>query len=120
MKPGPTRFQVLLVEEEDRGWTAQCLQYDISVSAPTLEDVLYAFERAVFGHQAVARSQGIEPFKNMPPAPERCRHLWNEAYTLQLEIRSAFSLEDGSPIPAPPRELRYRRDRPSEANPQPC
>lgn len=117
MASGPTVFQVLLVEEEDRGWTAQCLQFDISVSAPTLEDVLYAFERAVFGHQAIAKSEGIEPFQNMPPAPARCRYLWNEARKIELETRSAFSVEHGPSIPAPARELRYRRDRRSEAHP---
>lgn len=110
MVPGPTVFQVLLIEDEDRGWTAQCLQFDISVSAATLEDVLYAFERAIVGHQVVAKSEGIEPFRHMPPAPERCRYLWTEARKLELESGSSFSQ-------APAREFRYRSDRRSEAHP---
>jgi hypothetical protein len=114
MAPGPTTLQVLLVEEKDQGWTAQCLQFDISVHANTLEDVMYAFERALAGHQAAAASLGVEPFQSMPPAPERCWKLWSEARRLQVEASPSFRIDHGPSISAPVPELRYRR---SDAHP---
>ena len=108
MAPGPSALQVLLVEDSDQRWTAQCLQFDISVSAESLEDVLYAFERAVVGHQAAAAAIGVEPFQSMPPAPERCWKLWSQAKRLEMETSPSFRIEHGPSLPIPSRELRYR------------
>lgn len=99
-------IQVLLVEE-DEGWTAQGLQYDISAHAETLEDVLYAFERAIVGHQAAARKVGVEPFEAMPSAPKKCWDLWKAGRRAEIEPDAAFRVDHGPSILPPQREIRF-------------
>jgi hypothetical protein len=94
-------LQVLLIENED-GWIAQAIQHDISVEADTLEDLLYEFERAVVGHYYLARQRGVEPFAQMPPAPQECVELWKSGYasiTQATEFRLVTEAEAIRPRP---------------------
>lgn len=98
-------LQVVLIEDET-GWTAHGLQYSLSASAPTLSEVLYAFERAVVGHIAVANDQGLEPFQSIPPAPQKVWDLWNAGRTLQFDPFPNFRVDRGLTLPRPHPEFR--------------
>lgn len=103
------QIDVLLVEDET-GWIAQGLQFDISAQADTLEDVMYAFERAVVGHQAAAIAQGIEPFEGLPPAPQRCWDRWSSGRRLSFEANApSFRVDRGLSIPHPAHDFRLAR-----------
>jgi predicted RNase H-like HicB family nuclease len=64
------RFQVVVFQEGD--WVcAQCLEHDITAQGNTLDDCLYELERLIVGHIAIGVEHGLEPLRNLNPAPRR-------------------------------------------------
>jgi hypothetical protein len=52
-------------------WVAQCLQYDITAQAETIEKLQCRFERILTGTIILALENEEEPFANLNPAPQR-------------------------------------------------
>jgi hypothetical protein len=75
-------------------WIAQCVEYDIAVSATTLPKLRKAFERAVIANICVNEKLGRSGLDGIPPAPSKFRDLFNNADTDLHPIKQA-------PSPAP-------------------
>jgi hypothetical protein len=75
-------------------WIAQCVEYDIAVSAETLPKLRKAFEQAVISNICVNEERGRSGLDGIPPAPSRFRDLFNNADTDLHPIKQ-------SPSPAP-------------------
>jgi hypothetical protein len=60
-------------------WIAQCIEYDIAVSAETLPKLRRAFEQAVIANICVNEERGYSGLDGIPPAPSRFRDLFNSA-----------------------------------------
>lgn len=83
MKP----FKLVVFKAEDSDfWNAQCLEVDIGAQAKTVEDVLYELQRALIGHVFLSKKLGVEPFENIPQAPEKIWELWKRA-SINMEFR---------------------------------
>jgi hypothetical protein len=72
-------------------WIAQCVEYDIAVSATTLPKLRKAFERAVIANICVNESLGRSGLDGIPPAPSKFRDLFNNADTDLHPIKQAPS-----------------------------
>ena len=100
----------LLVGREGEWWVAQCLEYDIAVQARTLKDVDYEFQRILLGRIFAAKELGIDPFEDIPPAPEEYRKIFEDANkTRKMELRpmANFLREISLPFMFPKEALVY-------------
>ncbi len=86
-------FRILFFENEE-GWAAQCLEYDLATQAETLEALYYEVERILVAHIALADELGIEPFEGLDPAPQK---YWDIFEKSQLSVErpgTAFSMKE--------------------------
>lgn len=70
---------ILLIQEDNGWWSAQCLEYDLAAQARSLPDVLYEFEKTLMSHIAVHEDAGIDPFEDLPEAPKEYWEMYNQA-----------------------------------------
>ncbi len=68
-------IDVLFLREGD-WWSAQCLQYDITAQARTIDDLRHELMRALLGHMAACLELGREPFADLGAAPQRYWDMW--------------------------------------------
>lgn len=95
------RISAILIQEE-KGWSAQCLEYDIAVQANNLTDLHYEFERALVGHISVSLELGKTPFEDLKPAPRKYWDMFNRSHHSLEGPRFPFRPS----YPLPERELR--------------
>lgn len=92
-------LDVVLIEY-DQMWSAQCLQYDIGAQGKTLKDVIYELQRSLIGYIAICAAEDVEPFTNLPIAPDKYWQLWKEGARLSIELTDAhFRTPDHLPLP---------------------
>jgi hypothetical protein len=73
---------ISVIAFHDEGvWIAQCVEYDIAVSAETLPKLRQAFEKAVLANICMNKKLGRSGLDGIPPAPSRFRDLFNNADT---------------------------------------
>jgi hypothetical protein len=85
-------------------WSAQCLEYDMATQANTLSDLYYEIEKMIVGQIVVSRELDLEPFEQLPPAPDKFWKLFAGA-TIRVEGETLpFRLPHQEPRPIP--ELR--------------
>jgi hypothetical protein len=63
-------IKVVLIQE-GRWWSAQCLDYDIAAQARSLPDLAYELQRILIAHLAVAEELNQTPFKGLSSAPQK-------------------------------------------------
>lgn len=66
----PRQLRVVVFKGR-KSWVAQCLEYDIAAQSADLETLPFQLARAILAEIELSRSQGVEPFSKLPPAPER-------------------------------------------------
>lgn len=87
-------------------WVGQCLEYDIAGQAKTPQDVSYQLERSIVAHVVIAGTEGMAPFENVPPAPDRYWKMYERGMELKRPTEHrTFSIE-GFPEALPVPELR--------------
>ena len=64
-------------------WIGQCLEHDIGAEAKTLKQARYELERSIVAHIVVAVENQLEPFKGVPPAPDRYWKMFDEGLRLE-------------------------------------
>lgn len=63
---------VLFIERsEESCWVAQCLNYDMAVQGKSLNDAMREFEDMMDASIEIGKELGLEPFHDVPPAPEK-------------------------------------------------
>lgn len=70
-------LHVVVFAEDDR-YVAQCLQIDIFGEGGSPDDALKAFGHAMIRHVLAARTLGVAPFENTPPADETYHRMWDQ------------------------------------------
>lgn len=105
-----TELSVLLIEEEDGWWSAQCLEYDVAAQAKSLSELRYEFERVFITHLALSKMDNKQPFEGVGRAPEE---YWKIFESAELEV--SVEKRDDQPIPeAPMPSARFKvADRPA-------
>lgn len=63
------QLSVLFIEG-DEAWSAQCLEYDITCQAETLNALFYEMERVLVSQLALDEELGRKPFEGIGPAPQ--------------------------------------------------
>ena len=62
-------MRVLIYREGD--WLiAQALEYDLTASAQSIEDLEYEFERTLVVHAMACSKENLQPFYSLNPAPD--------------------------------------------------
>ena len=69
----------VIAYQERRGWTAQCLEYDIAAQAKTFSDLRYEVDRVINSHIVVSEELGQEPFAGIGPAPRKFWEMYEDA-----------------------------------------
>ena len=69
-------LSILLFEEED-GWSAQILEYDIACQAKTFQALSNELERTIAGNILVTSALGLEPFAGISRAPQKFCDRWD-------------------------------------------
>ena len=63
-------------------WCAQCLEYDVAAQAHTLPELRAELERILTAHALLDMENSIEPFANLPRAPQRFFDMYRAASSL--------------------------------------
>lgn len=69
----------VVIFQRDKWWIAQCLQYDIGAQAMSAPEVVYQLQRSLVGHVVICAAESMEPFSNLPPAPDFYWDKWKGA-----------------------------------------
>lgn len=82
------KIRVLLIENDDGWWTAQCLEHDIATQAKTQEKLIYEIERTLVSQITLALTRGAKPFAGIPRAPQK---YWDAFKRSQNKIKPPLS-----------------------------
>ena len=85
-------------------WVAQCLEYDIATQARTLDALLYELDRILVAHFLVAEEEGLEPFADIPQAPQRFWQMYKRALRTVRPVQKLPIAGDG---PGPQVEVAF-------------
>ncbi len=105
---GPPARLDILVMKEGEWWVAQCLQYDLTAQSRALSDLKYAFEYALVGHIVTSVENNLEPFEQLPPAPQMYWDAWRRALPVEERTLPRFRIPRRIPPRYVPREQEFR------------
>ena len=88
-------INVLLIEEDDGRWSAQCLEHDIVAQANKFSELSYELEKVLAAYLTLNAANGEEPFAGVPRAPQEFWEMYDSSGT---EVRIS---EPKVPITAP-------------------
>jgi hypothetical protein len=100
-------IRAVLFEDETGGWSAQCLDYDMTAQAPTFLDLQDELIHVLVTHIAACAQLGREPFSEIKQAPQRFWELFDEG--LRVESRPSSITCATVRIPSISPELRIAR-----------
>ena len=76
------KVRALVFEDKNsKWWSAQCLEYDITMQANSLQDLIYEITRVLTGYMVVSKELGIKPFSNLGSAPQMFWNLYDRSKT---------------------------------------
>jgi hypothetical protein len=87
----------ILFIEDDSGWSAQCLEYDIATQAGTLADLFHEVERMLVAHVALAAETGREPFAGIRRAPEKYWQIFERSQIRMERPAEGLKLQNSEP-----------------------
>ncbi len=88
-------LNVLLIEEDDGRWSAQCLEHDIVAQANKFSELSYEVEKVLVAYLTLSAANGEEPFAGLPRAPQEFWDMYDRSET-EVRVR-----EPKVPITAP-------------------
>jgi len=101
---GDVSLRVVVIQEGE--WlSAQCLEHDFAVQATNLDDLFYQLQRILVGHISTRLKLGVEPFKDVPPAPQKYWDLFEHS-RIPLQKPPAMFDPPAPGVKVPPLELR--------------
>ena len=102
VESGSLELRVLLIEEDDGWWSAQCLEYDIATQAKKLTDVPDAFCHAIMAYISLEEA-GEFALDRLGSAPQKFWDLYEQSgSTLELRMIRADVVEESErsfPVP---------------------
>lgn len=84
--------------QEEGGWVAQCLEYDIAAQGQTIPDLQYELQRTLISHVVVSAELGREPFAGVGEAPRKFWKMYEDAKTRVERDDLPFRLPDPMPL----------------------
>src|SRR5688572_6770059 len=84
----------IVVFQDDDWLCAQYVDYDLAAQAKTLPALYKAVDKVTRSHIEVRRRHGLEPFKDLPPAPARFRAMFEQSKVPRLTQLVAVHLDD--------------------------
>ena len=81
-------LNVLLIEEDDGRWSAQCLEHDIVAQANRFSDLSYELEKVLVSHLVLSAAAGEAPFAGVPRAPREFHDMYDQSKTEACNKRS--------------------------------
>ena len=90
-------LRVLLLQQRDGLWAAQCIDHDIVAQGNSIGDAKRAFERTVVGQILFDLQHQRAPLAAFPPASARLRELFERAEELALADKGPIRLPEGTP-----------------------
>lgn len=85
----------IVAYEEEGGWVAQCLQYDVAAQAETFADLQSEMMRALASHILLNVERGREPFAGLGEAPPKFWAMYGKA----TPIKDSSGLVGEPPTP---------------------
>lgn len=90
-------LRVLLLQQEDGLWAAQCIDHDIVAQGNSIGEAKRAFERTVVGQILFDFQNGRSPLAQFPPASPKLREIFEKAGELALADKGPIKLPEGTP-----------------------
>jgi|GEM_PF-7084240 len=90
-------LRVLLLQQDDGLWAAQCIDHDIVAQGNSIGEAKRAFERTVVGQILFDFKNGRAPLATFSPAPLRLQEMFDRAADLALADKGPITLPDGTP-----------------------
>lgn len=81
MNTSPMPLSILILARPGQ-FVAQCIENDIAVQAPGLDELRYQFFAALFTHALFDEDNGREPLAGIPRAPAKFERLFEKAMAL--------------------------------------
>lgn len=95
-------LRVLLIEE-DGGWSAQCLEYDIAAQAKTLAGLRHEFEKTFMSYVIIDTHSKGETFKQLGQAPREYFDLFERSdMKLEVTVLTVLEADVDADLPLPP------------------
>ena len=82
-------LRVLLIEEDNGYWSAQCLDYDIVAQGRTLTQLRYEFEKTFIGYLALSEAEDEDLLEKIGPAPREFWELYEQS-DMNLSVEKAL------------------------------
>lgn len=94
--PASEALRVLVIQEDDGMFSAQCLEYDICTQADSIEALKERFHRQVEIERMLSRDYTGKEFGNIGRAPEHFHALWDHAKAIEDENSTTYRLADAA------------------------
>ena len=92
-----------VVFQEDDWLCAQCLEYDLVAQAKNLQQLSRALQRLIMGHVAVRLHHKLQPFRDLPRAPEKYWTMFRQSrLALPAPMFRLSALRSRGVVVAPP------------------
>jgi hypothetical protein len=69
----------IIVFQDGDSLCAQWVDFDLAAQAPTLPLLYETMDKMIRGHIAVREKHRLPPFKDLPPAPEKFREMFDRS-----------------------------------------
>lgn len=89
-------LRVLIFQQNDGLWAAQCIDHDIVAQGNTIREAKRAFEQTIVGQILFDIKNHKEPLASFPPAPEELQRLFEQAGEVTLDDKGPI-LPQGTP-----------------------
>lgn len=94
--PANETLRILVIQEDDGMFSAQCLEYDICTQADSIEKLKERFHRQVEIERMLSRDYTGKEFGGIGSAPEHFHALWEDAKALEDENSMAYRLAEAA------------------------
>lgn len=88
-------IRVIAFQEGDV-WCAQCLEHDIAVQAIDIPNLRDALKQAFIDQIQISLDLGVEPFSNIPPAPQAFYRIYDRAAKDNSRVQEKLDVKSGT------------------------
>ena len=89
--------RVLLIQQSDGLWAAQCIDHNIVAQGKTISEAKKAFERTIIGQILFDIKRNKEPLAEFPPASEEIQRRFEQSADVTLDDKGPIRLPSGTP-----------------------
>jgi len=90
-------LRVLLIQQSDGLWAAQCVDHDVVAQGKSISEAKKAFERTIIGQILFDLKHNREPLSAFPPASKELREKYEQSADVTLDDKGPIRLPSGTP-----------------------